>query len=162
MPANVSLAVTQPSQRTASGYSTLLTHFAPSMKSIPNDDPLAIVTVAAIKNGDIARLQQLLNENETLADSCIHDKENGVNRSLLHIATDWPGHFPNVGPMIRLLIAAGADVNIGINGPNTETPLHWAASSNDVLAWFSHKRIKKGGNKLREYSYHGASSRLSL
>src|SRR4029079_8785848 len=30
------------------------------------------------------------------------------------------------------LIAAGSDVNARFTGPHTETPLHWAASSDDV------------------------------
>ena len=55
-------------------------------------------------------------------------------RSLLHVATDWPGHFPNVAETIRELVLAGADVNARLFGPNTETPLHWAASNDDVAA----------------------------
>src|SRR5215218_8958748 len=53
-------------------------------------------------------------------------------RSLLHVATDWPGHFPNAKEIIRVLIAAGADVNARFAGAHSETPLHWAASSDDV------------------------------
>ena len=57
----------------------------------------------------------------------------------MHIATDWPGHFPNVAATIAALAAAGADVNARTSphptDPNClETPLHWAASSNDVTA----------------------------
>jgi hypothetical protein len=55
-------------------------------------------------------------------------------RSLLHVAADWPGHFPNVAETIRELVRAGADVNARFCGPNTETPLHWAASNDDVAA----------------------------
>ena len=51
---------------------------------------------------------------------------------MLHIATDWPGHFPNNVETVELLIAAGADVNARVRGPHTETPLHWAASSDDL------------------------------
>jgi len=53
-------------------------------------------------------------------------------RSLLHVATDWPGHFPNAKEIIRVLIAGGADVNARFAGAHSETPLHWAASSDDV------------------------------
>src|SRR5215218_3601020 len=53
-------------------------------------------------------------------------------RSLLHVATDWPGHFPNAKEIIRVLIAGGADVNARFAGAHAETPLHWAASSDDV------------------------------
>jgi ankyrin repeat protein len=48
------------------------------------------------------------------------------------VATDWPGHYPNGAAAVRLLVAAGADVNARFVGPHNETPLHWAASSDDV------------------------------
>jgi hypothetical protein len=57
-----------------------------------------------------------------------------MSRALLHVATDWPGHFPNVAATIAALVEAGADVNARFRGPHAETPLHWAASSNDVEA----------------------------
>ena len=55
-------------------------------------------------------------------------------RTLLHVVTDWPGHFPNNVASIGLLVNAGADVNARFVGTHSETPLHWAASSNDVQA----------------------------
>jgi ankyrin repeat protein len=55
-----------------------------------------------------------------------------MSRSLLHVATDWPGHFPNGPATIAALVEAGAYVNARFTGPHTETPLHWAASSDDV------------------------------
>src|SRR5262249_62104220 len=56
-------------------------------------------------------------------------------RTLLHVATDWPGHRRNVAGMIAALVAAGADPNARIAGEkHTETPLHWAASCDDVAA----------------------------
>ena len=79
-------------------------------------------------------MRQLLSENTNLDGVSIRGKENDATRSLLHVVTDWPGHFPNVSETICLLITAGADVNAGIEGADTETPLHWAASSNDVAA----------------------------
>jgi ankyrin repeat protein len=57
-----------------------------------------------------------------------------MTRSLLHVATDWPGHFPNVAATITALVEAGADVDAQFTGPHSETPLHWAASSDDVEA----------------------------
>lgn len=90
----------------------------------------------AIQQGDVNRLRVLLSGNPEIVKGGITDTR-GVCRSLLHIATDWPGHFPNVAATIATLIAAGADVNATIDVPGRqdhETPLHWAASSDDVAA----------------------------
>jgi len=57
-----------------------------------------------------------------------------MSRTALHIATDWPGHYPNVAQTIALLVGAGAPVDGRFAGPHRETPLHWAASSDDVEA----------------------------
>ena len=57
-----------------------------------------------------------------------------MSRTLLHIVTDWPGHVPEAGAKIAALVAGGADVDARCTGPHTETPLHWAASSDDVEA----------------------------
>jgi ankyrin repeat protein len=54
-------------------------------------------------------------------------------RTPLHVVTDWPGYFPNGPRIAQLLIDAGAHVNDrGTDQENGETPLHWAASSDDV------------------------------
>jgi len=50
------------------------------------------------------------------------------------VVTDWPGHFPNCAATVRLLVAAGGDVNAASIGVHAETPLHWAASSDDIQA----------------------------
>lgn len=57
-----------------------------------------------------------------------------TGRTLLHVATDWPGHPPNVATTIHVLVDSGADVNAAFHGAHAETPLHWAASSGDVAA----------------------------
>src|SRR5258708_33303248 len=49
------------------------------------------------------------------------------------VSSDWPGYFPNGPQMVRILIGAGADPNAQSPGERcAETPLHWAASSDDV------------------------------
>ncbi|WP_339310738.1 ankyrin repeat domain-containing protein [Paenibacillus sp. FSL M7-0896] len=58
--------------------------------------------------------------------------DRGMSRTLLHIATDWPGHYPNNAAVVTALIEAGAEVNAQFSGPHSETPLHWAASCDDV------------------------------
>jgi ankyrin repeat protein len=103
---------------------------------LAENDPLAIATGAAIRGGDVDALERLLSENPGLATARIVDKQGGA-RTLLHVAADWPGHFPQSSRTVSLLIAAGADPNARMTphpqDPNCrETPLHWAASSNDV------------------------------
>src|ERR1700730_12565523 len=94
---------------------------------IPLNDPLAVAAVEAIHNGDAKSLQRLLAENSNLANARV-----GGERTLLHVATDWPGHFPNNMETVATLVAHGANVNAAFVGRHSETPLHWAASSDDV------------------------------
>jgi uncharacterized protein len=89
----------------------------------------AEAAVAAIRSGDVAALERLLADEPALATARVGP------RTLLHVATDWPGALPNVAATIRALIAAGAEVDAAFAGPeHAETPLHWAASSDDVAA----------------------------
>jgi len=53
-------------------------------------------------------------------------------RTPLHAAADWPGYFPAAPAAVDLLLEAGADPNDDTGGGRPETPLHWAASSDDV------------------------------
>ena len=98
------------------------------------DEPTAVGAVGAIHNGDVAALKRLLADHPELATASIGDSEakGGMGRTLLHVVTDWPGNFPNGPATVAALIDAGADVNARFSGPHTETPLHWAASSDDV------------------------------
>lgn len=105
--------------------------------AIPDDAPIAVASSAAIHAGDVTALRQLLADNPGLATAGI--VSDGTNcgkgvRSLLHVATDWPGHFPRVAETIGELIRAGADVDARFAGAHAETPLHWAASCDDVAA----------------------------
>ena len=91
----------------------------------------AAALVAAIHSGDLASLQRLLGENPSLASSELGGDSG--QRTPLHVVTDWPGYFPNGPQSVRILIDAGADPNGRNPGKNfAETPLHWAASSDDV------------------------------
>jgi ankyrin repeat protein len=101
------------------------------MVAISAHEPSARAIVSAIQEGDVPDLERLLEENSTLAGATIVDA-GGCQRSLLHIATDYPGNFPNGPQTVRSLIRAGADVNARFVGPHEETPLHWAASTDDV------------------------------
>lgn len=93
-----------------------------------SQDPVAVAAVQAIRTGDTTALASLLSQHPGLASEQIHG-----TRTPLHVAADWPGYFP-AGPVtVRLLIGAGADPNpVVTNGTQAETPLHWAASSDDA------------------------------
>jgi hypothetical protein len=97
------------------------------------DDPLAREVSQAIRTGDVQALKRLLHNEPGLSRIRIGDTES--SRTLLHVATDWPGHYPQVSRTIQILIAAGADADARFIGrSHQETPLHWAASSDDVDA----------------------------
>ncbi|MCG1022868.1 ankyrin repeat domain-containing protein [Sutcliffiella horikoshii] len=110
------------------------------MNFILEEENLGIEVMHAIQIGDVPSLKGLLADYPELATARIisrgyHDENSdtyGVSRTLLHVATDWPGHFPNGSTIVRTLVEAGAEVDARFTGHHTETPLHWAASSNDV------------------------------
>jgi len=82
-----------------------------------------------IRRGDVTALARFLEGNAEAARIRVDGK-----RTLLHVATDWPGHFPNVRETISLLVECGAELNAPYQGEHTETALHWAASSDDLDA----------------------------
>jgi len=89
--------------------------------------------VAALHDGAVERLRDLLAERPELATARVVEAPGGgVDRTLLHVLTDWPGHRPRGAEAVAVLVAAGADANARCAGAHTETPLHWAASSDDV------------------------------
>jgi ankyrin repeat protein len=97
---------------------------------IDADSPLAVAATTAVHTGDTARLRELLQQHPELSTERIGDHH--LSRTLLHALTDWPGHYPDERATAAVLLAAGADVNARFAGPHDETPLHWAASSDDV------------------------------
>lgn len=103
------------------------------VNAIDPANPIAVAAVEAIRRGDVASLKRLLAESVGLATARLGDNApGGMSRTLLHVATDWPGHFPHGAATVAALVEAGADVNARFRGPHEETPLHWAASSDDI------------------------------
>jgi uncharacterized protein len=101
-------------------------------QSLPTTDTVAVEIVAAIRSGDGRSLSRILAERPELAATRLVDAR-GVSRTLLHVATDWPGYFPDAPRTVDRLVAAGADPDaVTTGGGRPETPLHWAASSDDL------------------------------
>ncbi len=97
-----------------------------------NPEAVAVsAAVDAVRSGDLPALNQLLAARPHLATARL---ARYGGRTLLHVATDWPGHYPSVAATITALVQAGADPDSPGPGPHPETPLHWAASSDDIDA----------------------------
>jgi ankyrin repeat protein len=87
-----------------------------------------------IAGGEVETLRAMLDAEPALARARVVGPGR-ERRTLLHVATDWPGHFPRVAETIALLMERGADADAPMEGGNApERPLHGAASSNDVAA----------------------------
>lgn len=98
---------------------------------IDTEDSRAKAATNAVKTGDVKSLRTLLAQHPEL--STAHFGSESEARSLLHILTDWPGCLPNAIESLSVLLDAGADINTQFVGPaHSETPLHWAASNDDV------------------------------
>lgn len=96
------------------------------------EDPAAAAVVQAIRTGVLEDLRRILADDPALAGARIVN-EKGVARTLLHMAADWPGFYPNGPETVAVLIQAGCDPSAPVEGSrHTETPLHWAASNDDV------------------------------
>lgn len=98
-------------------------------------EPPADDIVRAIHSGCLTSVMGLLHEHPAMATTRFGTRDpHGASRTLLHIATCPPGHYPHCAETIVALAAAGAEVNAACSGDFPETPLHWAASSNDIEA----------------------------
>jgi ankyrin repeat protein len=85
-----------------------------------------------IHAGEVESLKGLLREHRGLASARLVD-EKGGSGTPLHAAADWPGFFPHGPVVVAVLIDAGGDPDAPVEGSwHAETPLHWAASSDDV------------------------------
>jgi ankyrin repeat protein len=108
------------------------------MRVLESDAPV-VNLLHSIHQGDVAAVKEMLASIPGLATATIVrlSKEDGrpdFTYPVLCAATDWPGHFPNVAEIIRIIVGAGADVNGRCSGTHTETALHWAASCDDLEA----------------------------
>ena len=93
------------------------------------DPETAVALGVAIQAGDIDTVRRIVADIPTLATASLGGPFK--TRTALHMVADWPGYFPNGPQIVRLLLAAGAKVDARPS-PGDETPLHWAASSDDT------------------------------
>ena len=101
-------------------------------RTLRSDEPLAVELTAALKHGEVDRLRRLLAANPGLA-LCVVENAKGGGRTPLHPYADWPGHNSNAVDILRTLAAARADLDAPAVGMrHRETPLHWAASNDDL------------------------------
>jgi uncharacterized protein len=84
--------------------------------------------VSAIHSGEVATVERLIRERPELVSGPLGGGFG--TRTALQAVTDWPGFFPNGPAVVRILLGAGADPDG--RTPGDETPLHWAASSDDA------------------------------
>ncbi len=99
---------------------------------LPKSAPLALALAEAVRAGEVESLTELLREHPGLASARIVDDKGGSGTPL-HMAADWPGFFARGPEVVAALISAGADPSAAVEGSwHAETPLHWAASSDDV------------------------------
>src|SRR5579863_5549675 len=102
------------------------------MNKLRSDEPLAVELTTVVKAGEFERLRELLASNPEIA-SCVVEDAKGGGRTPLHLFADWPGHHPNAAAIVQTLAEAGANLDApAVSMWHQETPLHWAASNDDV------------------------------
>ena len=76
---------------------------------LPDDDPRASALRDAIQHGDVERLETMLEANPQLATTWLVSSSGCGEeaRSLLHVVSDWPGHFPPGAETVAVLVRAG-------------------------------------------------------
>jgi len=89
---------------------------------------VAIELGLAIRGGDLDTVRRLIDATPELTSGPLGGPFK--TRTALHVVTDWPGYFPHGPQIVRWLLATGADPDG--RSPGDETPLHWAASSDDA------------------------------
>lgn len=90
-------------------------------------DPGVLAFARALRQGDVPFLREALAADPGLATSLIN------SRTPLHLYADAPGHRPHPARVVAALAEAGADLDAHATGMrHHETPLHWAASNDDV------------------------------
>lgn len=98
------------------------------------DDAAVMVPAKdAVLSGDVDTLRQWLSVHSDRVNDTLGDNPS----TLLHYTTDWPGPVPRAAESIELLVSHGADVDARFVSPESiaaETPLHWAASTDDADA----------------------------
>ena len=102
--------------------------------TLPHGDPVAVELSSALHGGDLGVLRRILADRPELASAHMIGRKGleGGWRTPLHAATDWPGYFPAAPAAVAMLLEGGADPNDDTGGDRPETPLHWAASTDDA------------------------------
>jgi uncharacterized protein len=103
------------------------------MRKLRSDEPAAVELTLVIKTGEVDRLRQLVASDPGIA-SCLVEDAKGGGRTPLHLLADWPGHIDNAAAIVQILAGASANLDApAVAMWHRETPLHWAASNDDVV-----------------------------